>query len=322
MEVSWARANMGAATLAAMALCGLAALARPASAAGAEGQHANPQSDSFTIATFNIRIDIDKGENAWTNRRPRVVQVVKDGGFDLIGFQEVTRTMWSDVIGSFSPEYEFADGKDKFGPNPIAFRPDLFERIDSGRFSLSERPNDYKCVSWGSSGVRICQWVLLKVRSNGRLMRVFNMHPDWKSRAARTEGMRQLVVPKVRKAKASGELVVLTGDMNDMVGAVLPWSPKDPKYAVGDSILLAKSELRDSFDAVGAARIGPPLSSHGYSRKAGHRLDYVFLSDEFRVLSYRTHDDRPGGKFPSDHDAVSVKVAIASDVPDRQSKDR
>ena len=275
-----------------------------------------PPKDAFTLATFNIRIDtdgkgnlMDKGDNAWTNRRPRVASVIQNGKFDLIGFQEVTRSMWKDVVEDL-PEYEFADGKDKFGPNPIVYRPQLFERLKSGRFSLSEKPNDWTHLSWGSSSVRVCQWALFKVKSNGRILRMFNMHPDWKSRAARTEGMRQLLLPKIKKAKADGELVILTGDMNDMVGAVVPWSPYDPKYAMGDSVLLAKSVLHDSFDAVETVHQGPIFSSHGYQPPATRRIDCIFLSDEFRVMTYRTHDDRPGGKFPSDHDAVSVKVCI------------
>ena len=109
---------------------------------------------------------------------------------------------------------------------------------------------------------------------------------------------------------ADGELVILTGDMNDMVGAVVSWSPYDPKYAMGDSVLLAKSVLRDSFDAVETVHQGPLFSAHSYKPPATRRIDRIFLSDEFRVMTYRTHDDRPGGKFPSDHDAVSVKLGI------------
>ena len=140
-------------------------------------------------------------------------------------------------------------------------------------------------------------------------MRVFSEHPDWKSMEQRVKGM-ELVVGKVRAAKERGELVILTGDMNDMEGAVSihAWAPFDARYPIGASIRLAKSVLKDSFDVAETPRAGPLLSSHGYKAVSTERLDYIFVSDGFRVFSYRTHDDRPGGKFPSDHDAVSALI--------------
>jgi endonuclease/exonuclease/phosphatase family metal-dependent hydrolase len=281
-----------------------------------EYEEPKPPSDkSFVAASFNIRIDtdekgnpIDTGDIAWSARRPRVAEVIRKGHFQLIGFQEVTKTMWPDLVSDLT-EYRFADGPDKQGPNPIAYRPEIFERLDSGRFALSEKPDDFETLTWGSSSVRVCQWALLRHKATGRLVRMFNQHPDWKSMEQRVKGM-ELVVGKIKAAQAKGELVILTGDMNDMEGAVSmhAWAPFDGRYLVGDSIRLAKSVLRDSFDAVETPRAGPVLSSHGYKATPSSRLDYIFVSDDFRVLTYRTHDDRPGGKYPSDHDAVSALI--------------
>jgi endonuclease/exonuclease/phosphatase family metal-dependent hydrolase len=274
-----------------------------------------PSNNAFVTASFNIRIDtdgkgkpMDTGDNAWQARRPRVAEVIRRGKFELIGFQEVTKTMWPDLVSDMS-EYRFADGPDKQGPNPIAYRPEIFERLDSGRFALSEKPGDYQTLTWGSSSVRVCQWALLRHKATGRLVRVFNQHPDWKSMEQRVKGM-ELVIGKIKAAKEKGEMVILTGDMNDMEGAVSihKFAPFDERYLVGDSIRLAKSVLRDSFDITETLHAGPVLSSHGYSAKPASRLDYIFVSDGFRVLTHRTHDDRPDGKYPSDHDAVSALI--------------
>ena len=271
--------------------------------------------DAFVTASFNIRIDtdgkgrpMDVGDNAWAARRSRVAKVIRSGGFQLIGFQEVTRTMWPDLVSELQ-EYRFADGPDTHGPNPIAFRPELFERIDSGRYALTGMPDDFKTVTWGASGVRVCQWALLKHKATGRLIRVFNQHPDWKSMEQRVRGM-EMTVDRIKAAKERGEMVILTGDMNDMEEAfsIHKFAPFDERYLVGDSIRLAKSVLADAFENSATTREGPDLSSHGYSDKPYARLDYIFVSDGFRVLSYRTHDDRPDGKYPSDHDAVSALV--------------
>ena len=274
-----------------------------------------PSENAFVAATFNIRIDtdekgniLDKGDNAWPARRPRVAEVIRRGGFQLIGFQEVTKTMWPDLVADL-PEFRFADGPDKQGPNPIAYRPEIFERLDSGRFALSAKPDDFETLTWGSSSVRVCQWALLRHKATGRLVRVFSEHPDWKSMEQRVKGM-EFVIGKVKAAKEKGELVILTGDMNDMEGAVSihAWAPFDERYPVGDSIRLAKSVLSDTLDICMTPHAGPVLSSHGYSQKPGSRLDYILVSDGFRVLSHRTHNDRPDGKYPSDHDAVSALI--------------
>ena len=275
----------------------------------------SPSKDSFVAASFNIRIDtdekgnpIDTGDIAWSARRPRVAEVIRRGGFQLIGFQEVTKTMWPDLVADLS-EFRFADGPDKQGPNPIAYRPEIFERLDSGRFALSAKPDDFGTLTWGSSSVRVCQWALLRHKATGRLVRVFSEHPDWKSMEQRVKGM-EFVIGKVKAAKEKGELVILTGDMNDMEGAVSihAWAPFDERYPVGTSIRLAKSVLKDSLDITETPHTGPVLSSHGYRAEATERLDYIFVSGGFRVLSHRTHNDRPGGKFPSDHDAVSALI--------------
>ena len=273
-----------------------------------------PPPATFRVATFNIRIDTeggkvkDTGDNAWPERLPRVVKVIRDGRFDLIGFQEVTRNMWPDLVGAL-PEYAFADGADKFGPNPIAYRPELFERLDSGRFALSEKPNDFKTLTWGSSSVRVCQWALLKHKATGRRMRVFSQHPDWKSQESRSKGM-ALVLERAKKAMADGEDVIMAGDLNEMIGGVVPWSPFNPKHRFGDSIRLAKGVLRDSFDYTETPHTGPVCTAHSYKPPATRRIDYIFVSDAFRVLRHHTHADRPGGKFPSDHDAVSTLLGV------------
>ena len=72
----------------------------------------------------------------------------------------------------------------------------------------------------------------------------------------------------------------------------------------------AKGVLRDSFDLAETPHTGPACTSHGYKPPATRRIDYIFVSDGFRVLRHHTHADRPDGKFPSDHDAVSALIGI------------
>ena len=45
-------------------------------------------------------------------------------------------------------------------------------------------------------------------------------------------------------------------------------------------------------------------------RDVDGRTYYVFTSGNVRVLRHVTCNDRPNGKFPSDHDAVLVRLQI------------
>lgn len=274
---------------------------------------------AFTAGSYNVRIEVksDGPENSWAKRLPRVVEVVRANGFDLVGFQEVVNDLWPSLSAAF-PEYEFADGPSavdgkRVGSMPIAYRPELFENLGQGRFALSERPDDFTCVSWGASNVRYCQWVRLRVRATGQMLAVFNQHPDWKSREARAKGM-DVTLARVKATRAAGDLVVLMGDMNDMEVADSRESTGD--YPVGTSIRKAKAVLRDSFDITETPHSGTVSTFQGFRTKWSSRLDYIFVSDGIRVLAHRTHNDRPGGMFPSDHDPISAKLLLPA-VPQR-----
>lgn len=268
--------------------------------------------DDFTVASFNLRFDNakDKGDNEWKLRQPRIVQVIRQGGFDIIGFQELIDSMRPAFTNALK-EYRFSDSSKKTGPVPIAFRPEKFEFVDSARMSLSEHPEDFTCKSWGATSARICQWVLLREKKSGRLIRHFNMHPDWKGQKSRTLGMKQVVVPLIREAEARGELVILTGDMNEDPGVPRPqWLPEDAQYPWGEAMNIVKLHLKDAFEASATPPRGPALTAHCFSEKRHGRIDRIFVSKGIGVKAFTTHDDRPGGKYPSDHDAISARISL------------
>lgn len=265
------------------------------------------QAAPIGVMTYNTRFHVDRDgpENTWDRRLPRIVKVVADAGVDLVGFQEITSPAYAGLVAAFRG-FDFADGAEKSGPNPIAFRPERFRRIGSGRFFMSERPDDPGCNSWGSSGPRLCQWALLEMKDSGRRLRVFNMHPDWKSGRQRALGM-EVVLARAKTAMAAGEHVIVLGDMNDAENITFKWSPSDPEYPTGESIRRAKRVLKDSFEISETPHRGTVMTVQNFTTNYFGRIDYIFVSPEFRVLSHRTHNDRPGG-YPSDHDPVSARL--------------
>lgn len=259
---------------------------------------------SLTVATYNVRFDADKGDLTWAKRQPRVVEVVRRGGFDIVGFQEVRTDMWAGFTNALS-EYAWTDGARLV--NPIAYRPKLFECLTNGLWSISEDPADLKRISWGSSSPRQWRWALLKERATGRLLRVFSIHPDWKSAKARAKGMVRILA-EAKKARVAGEHVILLGDFNDADATTIPGSPSDPAYPFGTSLRLAREVLRDARQVATDGHAGPVNTFNAYKEEANCCIDHIFVSSAFKVKRTRTHDERPDGGFPSDHWAFSAHL--------------
>lgn len=250
------------------------------------------EAQALTVATYNVRFDVDKGDRTWAKRQPRVVEVVRRGGFDVVGFQEVRTDMWVGFTNAL-PEYAWTDGTRL--TNPIAYRPERFACLTNGLWSISEDPADLKRISWGSSSPRQWRWALLKERTTGRLLRVFSVHPDWKSAKAREMGMERIIA-EAKKALAAGEHVVLLGDFNNEGLDDVP-------------LRRAREVLRDARRTATDGHVGPVNTFNDYKDEANCCIDHIFVSSDFKVSRTRTHDERPNGGFPSDHWAFSARLA-------------
>lgn len=279
---------------------------------GCETGGGGRQGSTLLVASYNLRFDIakDEGDNAWEVRRDRVLRVIRKGAFDLIGFQEMTDTMFP-YLRDRLPEFRFSKGRQGCGSKTIAYRPEKFDLVEDGEFAISTTPDDFERKEWGCSSVRFGQFALFRVKAGGRLVRVINVHPDWLQQESRTEGMKQVLLKRVREAEARGETVVLMGDMNDDPDVPRPkWARDSAAYPWGGSILAAKDALNDAYEISETTPTGPKNSAHGFKPVGTSRLDHIFLTRGVRVKSYRTHDDRSGGGYPSDHDAVSAEIDL------------
>ena len=82
---------------------------------------------------------------------------------------------------------------------------------------------------------------------------------------------------------------------------------------LGESIRLAKGVLRDSFDLTETPHTGPVCTSHGYKPPATRRIDYIFVSDAFRVLRHQgRHRLVKSFMFPLSGQQKSPMTAILS----------
>ena len=234
---------------------------------------------SFSAATYNVR-QLNAGDDArgdgWERRLPVIASLIRYHDFDIFGAQEVFHSQLLDLLAAL-PGYGYTgvgrdDGAEAGEYAAVFYKKDRFQLLDSGHFWLSEEPSR-PSKGWDAKYVRICCWGRFLDRESGERFWFFTLHTDHKGRRAQVESCR-LVVDRIR-TMCRGERAVLTGDFN--VGQT------SESYAV----------LRDSkllFDACDLAelRYAETGTENGFDpdRKTFRCIDYLFVTEGFRVLRY------------------------------------
>ncbi len=173
-----------------------------------------------------------------------------------------------------------------------------FNKLDGGTFWLSETPEECS-FGWDAACRRVCSWVKLEDQDTGEIFHVFNTHFDHRGEEARRESA-QLILDKIEEISKGSGAVVLCGDFN-----LAP---------ISEPILLIQSKLNDAFKVSEQ----PPYSSvatfHGftYDDSPKERIDYVFVSDDVKVLRYGGLTDSRDRSFFSDHLPVLVTLSLVN----------
>lgn len=252
----------------------------------------------LAVMSFNVRYANPKdGPNAWELRRGLVFGVIRDRDPDLVGLQEALAGQM-DELGAAFPGYRFL-GQGRGGGRSGEFsalmvRDARFEVQASGDFWLSPTPDEVGSRGWDAALPRMCTWAVLRERSGGQTFLAMNTHFDHAGSEARRESAGVILA---RRAGHADLPVILTGDLN--AGEDSP--PLDVLRAGG---------LRDSFrDAhPGAANVGTFNGFRGESQ--GAKIDYVLVDERWTTLAAELVRDHEGGRYPSDHFAVTATLAL------------
>ena len=254
--------------------------------------------DNIMLATFNIRCPMDGTPNSWDERKDRCRAVIKANNLDIFGVQEAFRHQLDDLLKD--SDYAFIgkgrdDFKDKGEFSAIIYNKKRFEVIKSGTFGLSEKPDVPGYRSWKSACPRIATWGIFFDRTSGKKFVYYNTHLDHVSSLARTNGVKLLV--EHAKKNAAGLPLIMSGDFNA--------TPQSDVYRTAITL------LNDSKTIPQTPHQGPNQTYTNYGRvKSNEPIDYIFVSDEFKVLSHKTDNTRINDQFPSDHDPVVVELRI------------
>ncbi|MEO5811431.1 MAG: endonuclease/exonuclease/phosphatase family protein [Rhodanobacter sp.] len=266
------------------------ALAGPVAAAAAP----------LRVMTFNVRVPVDTGMNAWANRRDLMVQVIKDEHPDVLGTQELTEEQ-GEYLAAHLPGYAwFGQGRDggtKGEHMGVFYRTDRLEVLRSGDFWLSDTPEVPGSKTWGQPYPRMVTWARFRLRAGNGTFDYFNTHLPYLPKDVRPRMLSAgELLQRIDKLPSSMN-VILAGDFN----------------CAPDTQVHAKL-TRDLHDAwlQAASRSGPAKTFHDFTGNPDQRIDWI-LTRGFTVRSVRTITTHQGARYPSDHFPVVAELVATGE---------
>jgi endonuclease/exonuclease/phosphatase family metal-dependent hydrolase len=253
------------------------------------------------LITYNIRLNTPgDGDHAWPHRKQDVAALFRFHRASVFCVQEALPGQ-IDYLEEEFPGFYYEgvgrdDGKREGEFSAVFYDHSRFRRLDGGTFWLSENPEQCS-FGWDAACRRICTWVKLEELSSGKALFVFNTHFDHVGEVARKESA-SLILKKIGEIAGDGLPVVLCGDFN------LP-PDAEPMQCI-------RAELRDAYDVTELPPYGSVATYHGftYDDPPKRRIDYVFVSEEIRVLRYGALTDSRDRSFFSDHLPVLVTLKL------------
>lgn len=254
--------------------------------------------EKMRIMTFNLRFENDKdGKNSWSNRRGLVVEVIRKYAPCVLGTQEGTRKQLSYLQDNL-PDYLISAPERIF--DATCQYPTLFYRVakcgllSAGEFWLSKTPRQHRSKNWDSAFPRMMSYSLLQDLDANRPFWAVVTHLDHMGAAARREQAKIIAHWVAQKT----EPVVLMGDFN-----AVPGSP------VHDLLGSRRTGLRDTWQALGRPEDQASMTHHGFAGIPQRgRLDWIMVSEQFRVCRATIVRDRFQAGYPSDHYPYMVEL--------------
>lgn len=243
--------------------------------------------NKIKVMTFNLRVEVfEDGINSFSNRKDRVLSVIKEHNPDIIGFQEATESMkkWLNVV--LNDYIVVGCGRDKhYGgeSTTIAYKKDKFDLIELTNFWLSNTPS-VPASTYGldqSGCPRIVTSTILRHKDTNKRFLYINTHLDHVGRQARLLSSKQLI----NFIKEKEIPCVLTGDFN-----ALPNTPeiKEITNYLNDLTV----NIKGTFHEFG--KLDKPT-----------KIDYIFTNLSSNINETYIIDEKPiNGVYVSDHHQI------------------
>jgi endonuclease/exonuclease/phosphatase family metal-dependent hydrolase len=254
---------------------------------------------SLKVMTYNIRFDNPAdGPNQWTQRKQKVVGLIKKYDPDIIGVQEALVHQLADIKAN-AAAYVFVgvgrdDGKQAGEFSAILFKKERFEIIDQNTFWLSETPEQPGSKSWDAAITRVATWAVLNDKKTGRQFMIMNTHFDHIGQEARKKSADIL---KRKAFELATEFpLIITGDLN--------CTRDEEPYQI-----LTNAETLELIDP--APAVEGTFCTFEVNSIPCKPIDYILVTNEWRADQYKVIRDNDGKFYPSDHLPVMLTLTLS-----------
>lgn len=256
----------------------------------------------LNVGSFNIRCNTTAdGENAWPNRKDRVMALIAFHEYDIIGVQEARPEQMADLkqMTKYASVGVGRDGGQEGEFSAIFYRTDRIQLLDSGTFWLSETP-EVVSKGWDASLNRICTWAKMKDKQTKKVFYFFNTHFDHIGPVARRESAR-LLSERIA-AVVEDYPVMCTGDFNSGDGSE-PVEIMKERLKDAEKVSLTPPYVPGWSFTQFAVAVPKKLMEEG-------KIDFLFVNDFVVVQKFGILTDSDGRNHPSDHFPVFAKVVL------------
>jgi len=261
--------------------------------------------------SFNIRYDNpNDGENVWSQRKEKVASLIRQQHPDVIGIQEALKNQIDDLMVQLS-KYEWfgvgrEDEKEKGEFVPIFYNKNRLKATEHSTFWLSETPQVPGGYSWDAKYGRTVTWGRFFDKKSKKNFFFFNTHFDKDGEVSRIKNA-EILAKKIEEI-AHEDPVVLAGDFN-CVESSEPYqllTAAEGRKKQGEENKLADTRY------MAKEHTGPngTISDFKTLVTPEKKIDYIFVKNNVTVLIHSVVSTMWGGKFPSDHLPIVVKILL------------
>ena len=240
------------------------------------------------LITFNVKNMCHEPEE----RAKMLRRLLRRYDADVVGLQEVTPVFEKELakIGRYEMALKYR-AENEQEATPILWNKERFERVHQEFFWLSETP-EVSGKGFGAQYIRIATLLVLRHKETGRKICCLNTHLD-----GGAAGEKAIALIREKLAPYCDMPVFVTGDFNMEIGS------KGYRAMI--------EEFCDARLEAAPLDHTPTTNDFGDPMMPARIIDFVFFrGEQAKALSYRVIDERPQGKYISDHYGIDVSFLL------------
>lgn len=254
------------------------------------------------VLSFNVRVDVDGGNKAWSSRKWACFDVANNVNPDFMGIQEALPHQASDMDAAMPGFSKIGRGRESNGGgegSQIFYRNANWElQSENGTFQLSPTPDVPGSNGWGFGYLRICTFGRFKNKQTGQYVYIYNTHYPLDGNG-RTN-CSNLIADRIANRSHTGDPVILMGDFNANEGE---YSMLIFKGASGSPVNMTEAwrEINPTETNQGT------FSGWNHTPNGGAKIDHIYSLGHSSISEAEYLFPNPG-QVVSDHFPIRAVI--------------